>query len=167
VLLRPAQSVGDARGAPISPEAAETVVRATTALDGNAALAPVGDTAFGRLWRHDADADIAGAGAIPANAGGLFGLLAAIVAAVIIGATVLLSIPTGAGREAVRQAHRDAIRQTVRANAKQKRFTRAKRTSASRTSASRRGPARRSAAGASVSTPADTTPIPEEVDRVQ
>lgn len=161
VLLRPAASAaGDAR-APITPEAAETVGRATTALDGNAALAPVGDTSFGRLWRHDAAADIAGAGAIPANAGGVIGLLAAVVAAVIIGATVLLSIPTGAGREAVRQAHRDAIRQTVRANAKQKRFARLKRTPP------RRGSGRRSASGASVSVPPEPTTVPEEVDRAQ
>ena len=151
VLLRPAaQSVGSA--AAVTPEAAETVVRATTALDGNAALAPVGDTTYGRLWRHDADADLTGAGAIPANAGGVFGLLAVIAAAVVIGATVLLSIPTGAGREAVRQAHRDAIRQTVRTNARQKRFPRLK-----RTPAPRRGSPRRSAAGASVATETTTT----------
>ena len=123
VLLRPAAVTltGPGTAAPVSPEAQQTTSRTTTALDGNAALTPVGDTTFGRLWRHTARADAVGGAAIPANAGGIIGLAALIVAAVIFGATVLLSIPTGAGREAVRQAQRDAIRAAGRAKAKQKR----------------------------------------------
>ncbi|SDK51080.1 Glycosyltransferase, GT2 family [Cryobacterium psychrotolerans] len=128
VLLRPAAvtPIGTARVAPVTPVAAETLTRTTTALDGNAALAPVGDTTFGRLWRHDAPADALGDVAIPANAGGALGLIAFLVAAVVIGATVLLSIPTGAGPEAVRQANRDAIRRTAREKTKQKRLARAR-----------------------------------------
>ena len=122
VLLRPTAVTASAAGtvAPITQEAAETTLRTTTALDGTAALMPVGDTAFGRLWRHDAETDATEFGAIPANSGGVFGLVALLVAAVVIGATVLLSIPTGAGREAVRQANRDEIRRAAKANAKQR-----------------------------------------------
>ncbi|MEO6200125.1 MAG: glycosyltransferase [Cryobacterium sp.] len=175
VVLRPAVHSVNVAPKPLTPQAAQTVGRATTALDGNAALAPVGDTTFGRLWRHDpaTGANVgANAGAIPAHAGGAFGVLAAIIVAVVIGSTVLLSIPAGAGREAVRQAHRDAIRKTVKENAKQKRFARMKRTPA------RKGPARRSTARptvpSAVALPAPpaaaeptsaTATIPEERDR--
>lgn len=107
--------------APATPAATETALRTETALDGNAALAPVGDTSFGRLWQSKTPTDAATVGAIPTQAGGFFGFVTLVVAAVVIGATVLLSIPTGAGREAVRQANRDAIRQAVRATVKQKR----------------------------------------------
>jgi len=102
-----------------SPAAAATAIRTETALDGNAALAPVGDTNFGRLWQHEATSEDPAASQIPANAGGLYGLLVTLAALVVIGVTVLLSIPTGAGREAVRQANREAIRRAARENAKQ------------------------------------------------
>jgi len=101
-----------------SPAAAATAIRTETALDGNAALAPVGETSFGRLWQHEATSEDPGASQIPANAGGLYGLLVTLAALVVIGVTVLLSIPTGAGREAVRQANREAIRRAARENAK-------------------------------------------------
>lgn len=122
VLLRPAAVVptGPGSAAPASSAALETAGRSTTALDGDAALVPVGDTAFGRLWRYDAPAEPSPTGEIPRNAGGALGLVFALVAAVVIGATVLLSIPTGAGPEAVRQANRDAIRQTAQAGARTK-----------------------------------------------
>ncbi|MDH6235967.1 glycosyltransferase [Cryobacterium sp. CG_9.6] len=101
-----------------SPEAEATAIRTATALDGNAALAPVGDTSFGRLWQHDVSAAERASAEIPPNAGGLYGLLATLAAVVVIGITVLLSIPTGAGREAVRQANRDAVRRAARENAR-------------------------------------------------
>jgi hypothetical protein len=104
-----------------SQDAADTMLRATTALDGNAAIAPVGDTAFGRLWRFDAPTDAVPGGSIPPNAGGMVGLVSLIVIAVVFGATVLLSIPTGANQEAVRQANREAIRRAAKANAKARR----------------------------------------------
>ena len=116
VLLRPAAAspAGWGESGTLSPAATETATRTTTSLDGNAALAPVGDTTFGRLWRSAAPSDGAANGQIPADTGGVFGLVTALIAAVVIGATVLLSVPTGAGREAVRQAHRDAIRRASR-----------------------------------------------------
>jgi GT2 family glycosyltransferase len=116
VLLRPAAVVPAEWGSSESPttQATQTTTRTTTSLDGSAALVPVGDTAFGRLWRSDAPTDAAENGPIPADAGGAFGLITGIIAVLVIGATVLLSIPTGAGREAVRQAHRDAIRRASR-----------------------------------------------------
>jgi len=97
-----------------TPEAAAAGVRTATALDGNAALAAVGDTAFGRLWQQEANAEEGALGAIAPNAGGVYGVLWMLAAIVVIGVTVLLSIPTGAGREAVRQANRDAIRRAAR-----------------------------------------------------
>ena len=108
-------------------DAEATELRASTALSGNAALVQVGDTAFGHLWRQEA-ATASDAGAIPADARGLIGLISAIIALVIVGATVLLSIPTGAGREAVRQANREAIRQAARESARQKKAERSRAT---------------------------------------
>ncbi|TFC88768.1 glycosyltransferase family 2 protein [Cryobacterium sp. TMT4-31] len=116
VLLLPAAAEpaewGDDIG--ITQAASDTTTRTTTSLDGNAALAPVGDTAFGRLWRSDVPTDAAVNGQVPADAGGIFGLVTGLIAVFVIGATVLLSVPTGAGREAVRQAHREAIRRASR-----------------------------------------------------
>ncbi|WP_051973589.1 glycosyltransferase family 2 protein [Cryobacterium sp. MLB-32] len=102
-----------------SPEADATAIRTETALDGNAALAPVGDTDFGRLWQHEATPEERATAAIPANAGGLYGLLWTLAALVVFGVAVLLSIPAGAGREAVRQANREAIRRAAREQARQ------------------------------------------------
>lgn len=122
VLLRPAAVVptGPGSAAPVSSAALETAGRSTTALDGDAALVAVGDTAFGRLWRHDAQPVAGAIGENPRHGGGPLGLIFALVAAIVIGASVLLSIPAGAGPEAVRQANRDAIRQSVRAGARTK-----------------------------------------------
>jgi hypothetical protein len=116
VLLRPPARTPAEWGAEgaVTPAAAATNSRTGTSLNGSAALIAVGDTAFGQLWRSDAPTDAATNGPIPRDAGGLFGLVTTIIAFVVIGATVLLSIPTGAGREAVRQAHRDAIRRASR-----------------------------------------------------
>jgi GT2 family glycosyltransferase len=100
-------------------EAADTAVRTETALDGNAALASVGETDFGRLWQFG-EADAAASTSVPARAGGVFGLVTTLILLAVVGSAVLLSLPIGAGREAVRQASRDAIRREARANAKQK-----------------------------------------------
>ncbi|MDY7526695.1 glycosyltransferase [Cryobacterium sp. 10C2] len=119
VLLRPAALTDTGRGtAAASVAATETLARATTALDGEAALVPVGDTAYGRLWRHDGPASAAGvtASEVPAHAGGVFSLAALLLAAITIGSALLLSIPTGAGPEAVRQANRDAMRRSARSD---------------------------------------------------
>ncbi|TFD10255.1 glycosyltransferase [Cryobacterium sp. TMT1-66-1] len=100
-------------------DAADTALRTETALDGNSSLAPVGDTEFGRLWQFG-ETDAAASTPIPARAGGVFGLVTLLIAFAVVGSAVLLSLPIGAGREAVRQANRDAIRRAARADAKQK-----------------------------------------------
>lgn len=95
VLLAPAP--GDGR------EAIQTETRARVALDANAALVPVGETEYGTLWRFaGAEADAAAA-RIPADAGGWPAGLITAVQLIVIGGTLLLSIPTGAGREADRR----------------------------------------------------------------
>lgn len=84
---------------PAGDDAAAAAVerRARVALDANAEVAPVGETDFGTLWRFaDARADAPGARipAAPAEAGWIIaGQL------VVLGAALLLSIPTGGGRE--------------------------------------------------------------------
>lgn len=102
----------------VTPQAAETQRRALTALDGNSALIPVGETAFGELWQV-ADTEAIAPAAIPAQAGGILSQISFLIAVIVIGVTVLLSIPTGAGREAVRQANRDAIRRQAKEAARE------------------------------------------------
>ncbi|MEL4318992.1 glycosyltransferase [Leifsonia sp. YIM 134122] len=96
VLLEPAVR---ADGAAPSAAAVQVTRRATAALDGNSTLVPVGRTDYGMLWRVDTNEDGAASAAVPANAGGWIGTASLIVAAVVFGATLLLSIPTGVGRE--------------------------------------------------------------------
>jgi hypothetical protein len=119
VLLEPIESPKP------SVDEGETHRRAATALDGNAALAPVGDTAYGRLWRHEPATDAARFGVIPPDAGGPIGTVSLLVIAIVFGAALLLSIPTGAGSEAVRQANREAIRRAAKAEANAKASARA------------------------------------------
>ena len=85
---------------PSDDEAAvATAERARTALDGNAALVAVGETDFGALWRFAAAEPDAPAAQIPIGAGGWLAGVITLVQLVVIGAALLLSIPTGAGRE--------------------------------------------------------------------
>ncbi|MCU1444898.1 glycosyltransferase [Cryobacterium sp.] len=166
VLLRPAAQTPTEWGAAgaVTTAATQTSTRTTTSLDGTAALVPVGDTAFGRLWRSDAQTDVAVNGAIPADAGGVVGLLTTIVAVLVIGATVLLSIPTGAGREAVYQAHRDAIRRASRMS-KPVKPTKVRRSSrAPRVPRSER-PGAKSKTKAGTRTTADAKPTPQPTSK--
>lgn len=84
-------------------EATQAEERARTALDGNPALVAVGETDFGTLWRFAETEPDAAAARVPADAGGWLATVITIVQLVVIGATLLLSIPTGAGREADRR----------------------------------------------------------------
>ncbi|WP_430646002.1 glycosyltransferase [Agromyces sp. GXS1127] len=89
VLLGPAD--------PADTAAVAVEQRARAALDGNPQVAPIGETDFGALWRFiDADADVAGAG-VP-DLGPAAGWIVA-GQLTVIGAALLLSIPTGGGRE--------------------------------------------------------------------
>lgn len=142
-------------------EEEDTERRTATALDGNAALAPVGDTTFGRLWRHDPGTDVTGYGAIPANAGGTVGLFALLATVIVFGTTVLLSIPTGAGSEAVRQANREAIRRVAKANASAKANARAKARAGGRRKSGRRRSVRGGAAPEG-SRATEAAPVAEE-----
>ncbi|WP_127792926.1 glycosyltransferase [Agromyces sp. LHK192] len=83
-----------------------TVERARAALDGNAALVPVGETAFGVLWRFADAPSPAPAAAIPDDPGGETGLRWTVLQLVVLGLALLLSIPTGIGRETDRRAPR-------------------------------------------------------------
>lgn len=107
VLLAPAAD--DVRAA------VQTEARARTALDGNAALVAVGETDFGALWRFAAAEPDAAAAQIPADAGGWLAVLITTVQVIVIGATLLLSIPTGAGRETDRRSPRRMPHRRARA----------------------------------------------------
>ncbi|WP_159607257.1 hypothetical protein [Agromyces humi] len=95
VLLAPAPGEGR--------EEIQTEARARTALDANAALVPVGETEYGTLWRFAGAEPDAAAAQIPADAGGWLAGLITAVQIIVIAGTLLLSIPTGAGREADRR----------------------------------------------------------------
>lgn len=107
VLLAPA--------ADDSREAVQAEARARTALDGNASLVAVGETDFGALWRYSAALPDAEAARIPADAGGWQAVLITTVQLIVIGAAVLLSIPTGAGRESDRRSPERISRRRARA----------------------------------------------------
>jgi GT2 family glycosyltransferase len=95
VLLAPPQAADDR-------EAVAAEERAKAALDGNPLLVSVGETAFGTLWRFADAPSPAPASAIPADAGGGTAVFWSTVQLIVLGAALLLSIPTGAGREAPR-----------------------------------------------------------------
>ncbi|MEO6826796.1 MAG: glycosyltransferase family 2 protein [Microbacteriaceae bacterium] len=80
--------------------AAATERRASVALDGNPVLAPVGGGSVGLLWSHSAGTvPTTAAAQIPTGAGGIIRTLILIGQALVIGITVLLSIPTGRARD--------------------------------------------------------------------
>ncbi len=81
--------------------ARDTARRTASALDGNAVLVQVGQTDFGTLWRSHATGST-DAAAIPPDAGGWFGHTVLWVQLAVFGFVLLLSIPTGAGRDAPR-----------------------------------------------------------------
>jgi len=72
-----------------------TQSRATVALDANPVLAGVGTTANGRLWAFARGTDaVPSAAAIPADAGGIWRILVLLVQGIVVGVTLLMSIPT-------------------------------------------------------------------------
>lgn len=87
-------------------EAVAVADRARTALDADSALVAVGKTDFGTLWRFTAAEPDAPAAQIPPDAGGWVAGVITAVQLLVLGATLLLSIPTGAGREADRRPER-------------------------------------------------------------
>ncbi|MGO4536370.1 glycosyltransferase [Leifsonia sp. 2MCAF36] len=92
VLLTPPAG---ALRAPDGTVADATRVRAEVAMDANPLLAPVGSTSTGRLWAFDrATAVVPPAARIPADAGGLWRVIVLVVQGLIVGATLLLAIPT-------------------------------------------------------------------------
>ena len=93
LLAPPAAEVADDR------EAIAAAARARIALDENAALIAVGETDFGTLWRFAAAEPEAPAAQIPEGAGAPASVWITLGQLVVLGAALLLSIPTGAGRE--------------------------------------------------------------------
>ncbi|MGX5695883.1 glycosyltransferase [Agromyces soli] len=92
-----------------------TEERVQAALDANAALVPVGDTDFGRLWRFAAAEPDAPAAQIPAKAGAPVAGWITAVQLVVFGAVLLLSIPAGVGREEPeRRPRRRPVRRPAR-----------------------------------------------------
>lgn len=96
-------------GTDASAAATQTQRRAAAALDGNDVLVPVGATDFGRLWRVDTELEGAATAAVPASAGGWLHPATLITWAIVFGIALLLSIPTGAGREVDSPRRRPAI----------------------------------------------------------
>ncbi|WP_374007720.1 glycosyltransferase [Leifsonia sp. LS-T14] len=69
--------------------------RAEVAMDANPLLAPVGATGTGRLWAFDRGTTVVPPAAqIPVGAGGLWRVIVLVVQGLVIGATLLLAIPT-------------------------------------------------------------------------
>ena len=68
--------------------------RASDALDSNVVLAPVGETAFGSLWRYDG---LERTGSATPDRGA-YGVLVLVVQGIVFGAALLLALPTGRRR---------------------------------------------------------------------
>jgi GT2 family glycosyltransferase len=100
VLLSPPATALGAKEA--EPEAAATAERASTALNGNPLLAPVGITASGRLWAFDRGTAAEPAAAlVPAGAGGMWRTIVLLVQGIVIGIALLMAIPTGRSADRV------------------------------------------------------------------
>jgi hypothetical protein len=92
VLLAPPATVFDQK--PSEP-AKVTSSRASTALDSNPVLVPVGSTAAGQLWAFDRGTTVVPPAArIPTDAGGFWRVIVLVLQGLVIGLTLLLSIPT-------------------------------------------------------------------------
>ncbi|NEN07034.1 glycosyltransferase family 2 protein [Diaminobutyricibacter tongyongensis] len=92
ILLAPPVT---ALGADATPAAKATALRATVALDADAALVPVGPTATGALWSFErGTTDAPPAAQVPPDAGAPWRTIVLAVQAVVIGLILLLSIPT-------------------------------------------------------------------------
>ncbi|GIT81043.1 hypothetical protein LLS1_27120 [Leifsonia sp. LS1] len=92
VLLAPPATALD-EGA--STTASATSTRATVALDANPVLSSVGTTSSGALWAFDrGTSTVPPAAQIPTDAGGIWRVLVLLVQGIVIGVTLLLSIPT-------------------------------------------------------------------------
>ncbi|MFJ8895818.1 glycosyltransferase family 2 protein [Leifsonia sp. NPDC102414] len=80
---------------PVSEPAKVSGTRASTALDANPLLAPVGATVSGQLWAFDRGTSVEPKAAIvPADAGGIWRLIVLLVQGIVIGITLLMAIPT-------------------------------------------------------------------------
>lgn len=158
VLLAPASAEP---GADVSADAADTARRTASSLDGNALLVPVGETDFGTLWSYQtSDVAAADAAGIPADAGGWLARAVMWTQLAVFAFVVLLSIPTGVGRDV--PGGRTAVSAPVRPQAAA-RTARPKQKRAKEKSARGRRAAE-SAAGAGTETtePAQTEPAQTE-----
>ncbi len=91
VLLAPAASALDAG---VTPAAKAASLRATIALNADAALTSVGRTGTGTLWSFEqGTTDVPPAAQIPPDAGGIWRTIILVTQAVVIGLILLLSIP--------------------------------------------------------------------------
>ncbi|MDQ1583148.1 MAG: hypothetical protein QOF36_1202 [Microbacteriaceae bacterium] len=83
-------------GAGVTPAAEQMDNRAATALDGNAVLTPIGQTAVGQLWGVGSEkAPTPAAALVPADAGGLTRWFVIVGQVIVIGLVLLMAIPTG------------------------------------------------------------------------
>jgi hypothetical protein len=92
LLAPPATAIGETD---TSGPAKATTTRASTALDSNPILVPVGTTTSGQLWAFDSGtAAVSPAARIPADAGGSWRVIVLLVQGLVIGLALLMSLPT-------------------------------------------------------------------------
>lgn len=92
VLLAPAAEELDQK---VSEPAKVSGTRASTALDANPLLAPVGATVNGQLWAFDRGTSAEPRAAlVPADAGGIWRVIVLLVQGIVVGITLLMAIPT-------------------------------------------------------------------------
>lgn len=92
LLAPPATAIGETD---TSGPAKATTIRASTALDSNPILVPVGTTTSGQLWAFDSGTTVVPPAArIPADAGGGWRVIVLLVQGLVIGLALLMSLPT-------------------------------------------------------------------------
>jgi hypothetical protein len=92
LLAPPATAIGETD---TSGPAKATTTRASTALDSNPILVPVGTTTSGQLWAFDSGTTVVPPAArIPADAGGSWRVIVLLVQGLVIGLALLMSLPT-------------------------------------------------------------------------